>query len=230
MSSSTPSNGSEDRRTVVPEPEGTVPSEQRRVVPTSTPTTGATTSPGMVNRREDDLETRRREEYGGFNVGAAFFGWLVAIGVTILLTGILSAILAAIGSTASVTQQDATGSAGTVGIVTAVIVLVVLLIGYYAGGYVAGRMSRFDGGRQGVGVWVIGLLVTIVVAILGAIFGAKYNVLRLVNLPSIPISTQEATVGAIITIVVVLLGTLLAAFLGGKAGQRYHRKIDRVTI
>jgi hypothetical protein len=27
---------------------------------------------------------------------------------------------------------------------------------------------------------------------------------------------------------VIVLGTLLAAILGGKAGQRYHTKIDRV--
>ena len=41
-------------------------------------------------------------------------------------------------------------------------------------------MSRFDGARQGVGVWVMGFVVT-----------------------------------------------LVAAVLGGKAGERYHRKVDR---
>lgn len=175
------------------------------------------------------VEERRRDEYGGFNLGAAFFGWLVAIGVTILLTAIVGGVLAAVGSQYSVSQKQATSSADTAGIVTAAIVLAVLLIGYYAGGYVAGRMSRFDGGRQGAGVWLIGLLVTIVVAILGAVFGSTYDVLREVNLPSLPITADEATVGAIITLVAVLLGTLLAAVLGGKAGQRYHKKIDRIN-
>jgi hypothetical protein len=179
-------------------------------------------------RSEDDLQQRRREEYGGFNLGAAFFGWLVAIGVTILLTGIVGGVLAAVGSQYSVTQREATSSADTAGIVTAVILLVILLIGYFAGGYVAGRMSRFDGGRQGAGVWVIGLLVTIAVAVLGAIAGNEYDLLRRVDLPSLPITADEATVGAIITLVVIVLGTLLAAILGGKAGQRYHTKIDRV--
>jgi len=190
--------------------------------------TGASTE-SRVERTEGSVQERRKEEYGGFNIGAAFFGWLVAIGVTILLTGIVSAILAAVGSEVSITQRDATGSAGTVGIVTAIVLLVILLIGYFAGGYVAGRMSRFDGGRQGVGVWVIGLLVTILVAVLGGVFGSEYDVLREINLPSLPISRDEATVGAIITLAAVLLGTLLAAFLGGKAGQRYHTKIDRVV-
>ena len=35
----------------------------------------------MVGARE-----RQREEYGGFNIGAAFFGWLVATGLAVLLT------------------------------------------------------------------------------------------------------------------------------------------------
>jgi MFS family permease len=190
--------------------------------------TGARTADDRVGHTSSDVEERRRDEYGGFNLGAAFFGWLVAIGVTILLTAIVSGVLAAIGSQYSVSQKEATASADTAGIVTAIIVLVVLLIGYYAGGYVAGRMSRYDGGRQGAGVWVIGLLITIAVAILGAVAGSEYDLLREVNLPSLPISADEATVGAIITLVAVLLGTLLAAVLGGKAGQRYHSKIDRI--
>lgn len=40
---------------------------------------------------------RQREEFGGFNIGAAFFGWLVALGMAALLTAILSAAGAAIG-------------------------------------------------------------------------------------------------------------------------------------
>ncbi len=45
-------------------------------------------------------EEMTRERFGGVNPGAAFFGWLVAVGVTILLAGILGAVAAAIGETA----------------------------------------------------------------------------------------------------------------------------------
>ncbi|MEJ7690695.1 MAG: hypothetical protein WKF76_09855 [Nocardioidaceae bacterium] len=48
-------------------------------------------------------------------------------------------------------------------------------------------------------------------------------------MPSIPIPTDTATWGGIITLAAVLLGTLLAAVVGGKVGQRYHTKVDRVT-
>jgi hypothetical protein len=45
-------------------------------------------------------------------------------------------------------------------------------------------MSRFDGGRQGLAVWAIGLGVTIVLAVAGALFGAEYNVLEQLTCPA----------------------------------------------
>ena len=77
--------------------------------------------------------------------------------------------------------------------------LAILLIAYYSGGYVAGRMSRFDGARQGLMVWVIGLLVTLLAAALGWIAGDQYNLLDRVDVPRIPIPTDEITLGGIIT-------------------------------
>jgi hypothetical protein len=104
----------------------------------------------------------------------------------------------------------------------------VLLVAYFAGGYVAGRMSRFDGPRQGAGVWAIGLLVTVLLGVAGVLLGAKYNVLQQLNLPRIPVDEGSLTAGGLIALAAVVLGTLLAAVMGGKAGTRYHRKIDRV--
>jgi hypothetical protein len=177
--------------------------------------------------RARDTRAQQRDEFGGLNWGAAFFGWLVAVGVATLLTAILSAAGAAIGLTKTSPSQ-ATGSADTIGIVGGILFLLVLLIAYYAGGYVAGRMSRFDGPRQGAGAWVIGLLVTILLGVAGVLLGAKYNVLSQLNLPRIPIDEGTLTTGGVIALVAVILGTLLAAVLGGKAGTRYHRKIDKI--
>jgi hypothetical protein len=103
----------------------------------------------------------------------------------------------------------------------------VLAVGYYAGGYVAGRMSRFDGGRQGAAVWLLGLAVTVLAIIFGAVFGSKYNILDRVSLPRIPVDTGTLGWGTVVTAVVVLLLTLLAAVLGGKVGHRYHDRVDR---
>jgi hypothetical protein len=174
----------------------------------------------------ETVRARQREEFGGTNWGAAFFGWLVAIGVAVILLAILSAAGAAFGLT-DVSKSQAQANAETIGIVGALLLIAVLTIAYYCGGYVSGRMSRFDGGRQGFGTWVIGLIVTIVAAAAGALFGSEYNVLERLNLPYIPIDNGTLTAGAAFTLAAVVVLTLLAAMGGGKAGERYHRKIDR---
>jgi hypothetical protein len=172
------------------------------------------------------VRDRQRDEYGGFNIGAAFFGWLVAVGVAVLLTALLSAAGAAIGLT-SLSAGEAKSGADTISLIGGILFVLVLAIAYYAGGYVAGRMSRFDGSRQGVGVWVFGLLVTIALAVLGAIAGSEYNLLSQLNLPRIPIDEGDLATGAVIALIVILIATVLAAIAGGKVGERYHRKVDR---
>jgi amino acid transporter len=167
------------------------------------------------------------EKFGGANLGAAFFGWLVATGLAVLLIGIVGAVAAGIGESQNITQTDAERDAGTIGLAAAIVLVAVLLIGYYAGGYVAGRMSRFDGGRQGTAVWLIGLVVTVIAVAVGWIFGDRYNVLDRVDLPRIPIPDDQLTWGGVFTGLVVLVGTLLAAFTGGKVGRHYHDRVDR---
>ncbi|WP_231839606.1 hypothetical protein [Blastococcus saxobsidens] len=145
-----------------------------------------------------------------------------------LLIALLSAAGVALGLTQGVPSTDeAAAEASTIGIVGGIVLLVVLFLAYLAGGYVAGRMARFDGVRQGIPVFVTGLLVVLALAILGLVLGSGYNVLQQLNLPRIPIDEGTATTAGIITLVAVLLLTLLGAILGGKLGERYHRKVDR---
>jgi hypothetical protein len=183
------------------------------------------TVPAQSHRGHQEAKDR----FGGINWGAGFFGWLVAIALTILLTSVVGAVLAAVGSEANITQSDAERQAGTIGIAAGVVLLVVLGIAYFTGGYVAGRMSRFDGGKQGLAVWLIGFLVTLLAVGLGALFGAEYNIFDRVDLPRIPLSSEELSTGGAITALAVLVLSLLAAMLGGKVGHRYHDKVDRVA-
>ncbi|TDD29819.1 hypothetical protein E1218_03390 [Kribbella turkmenica] len=164
--------------------------------------------------------------YRGFKGGAAFFGWLVAVGLIALLTGIVGAVAAAVDYAVTIDWNAAEAEAGTIGIVSSAALLLILAIAYYNGGYVAGRLARFDGGRQGFGVWMIGVLVTLVVAAIAALAGSQYDVLTRVELPSVPLADETLTAGGLIAIGLALLITLLAAVAGGKAGQRYHRRID----
>ena len=193
---------------------------------------GTARRPPAIDPREGrplnsrDVQLRQREEFGGLNWGSAFFGWLVAVAIASLSIAILGAAGAGLGLTKTSSSQ-ASSSAGTIGIVGGVLLLVVLLVAYYACGYVAARMSRFDGPRQGAGVWLIGLLITVLLGFVGVVLGAKYNVLEKLSLPRIPVDEGSLTTGGAIALAAIVFGTLLVSVAGGKTGTRYHRKIDR---
>ncbi len=173
---------------------------------------------------------RQEERFGGINWGAGFFGWLVAVATAVLITGLAGAAVTATGSTAEVIPSELDGDTGPSGLIAAAALVAILVFAYYTGGYVAGRMSRFVGGRQGVGVYVTGLVSTLVTVGVGVVFGSRYDLLGRVNLATIPIPTEAVGLEGAVTAVAALLGTLLAAILGGKVGCRYHRKVDSYGV
>jgi MFS family permease len=182
---------------------------------------------GMPTHAREGVEAQH-DMFGGIKWGAAFFGWLSANGLAVIIVALLAAGGVAFGLTEGVpTADQAAESAEEIGIGGAIGILVITAIAYFAGGYVAGRMARFDGIRQGVAVWIIGLVVTVALAIAGAVFGSEYNVLSELNLPRIPVDEGTATAGAVISLIAVLVVTLVAAALGGQTGERYHRRVDR---
>jgi uncharacterized membrane protein len=182
-----------------------------------------------------EVVAREKSEFGGFKFGSAFFGWLTATGTTVILTALVAGAGAALGLGSAETTDEAAEvaeqNADTIGIVGIVAVLAILLIAYYCGGYVAGRMARFSGAKQGVAVWLWAVVIAVVVAIIGVLAGAQFNVLETLNsFPRLPIGEGELTTAGILTAVGALLVSLLGAVLGGLGGMRFHRKVDKAGL
>jgi len=198
-----------------------------------TAVTRAETDPDAGTRTlRDDVHAREKAEFGGFKFGSAFFGWLTAMGTTVLLTALVAAIGAAIGANTGMDGEDASDSVfGALGIVAAIVLALVLLVSYFAGGYVAGRMARFSGAKQGIAVWIWAIVIAIIVATVTAIAGSQWDILgTLQGFPRIPVTPETATTTSILTAIGAAIVTLVGAILGGLAGMRYHRKIDRVGL
>ncbi len=193
-----------------------------------------TTDRTVVPARET-VVAREREEHGGIKVGSCFFGWLTATGMAVLLTALAAAAGAALGLANNTDVNDATNASAdqvdTVTIISGIVLLVIIFVSYYCGGYVAGRMARFDGVKQGIGVWLWAIIVAIIVAIIGAVAGAKYNVLQQLNsFPRIPLDEGTITNAGVIALIGVLVASLVGALLGGLAGMRFHRKVDATGL
>jgi hypothetical protein len=198
--------------------------------PTSTPPRPATAPDRAA------VVARQKERFGGIKAGSAFFGWLTATGMSVLLIALLAAagVVFGVATNTTVTVDQAvqeseqvTGTAQTVGLVSAITLLVVLLVAYYCGGYVAGRMARFNGAKQGFAVWLWGVVMALVVAAVAAIAGAQYDVFAQLNLPRLPVNEGQVTTVRLITIGAAILAALIGAVLGGLAGLRFHRNVDK---
>lgn len=174
---------------------------------------------------------REKEQFGGIKVGSAFFGWLAATGTAVLLTALVAAAGTAVGLATNADLNEAANQAAgnqTVGLVGIIALLVILFVAYYCGGYVAGRMARFNGARQGLMVWIWALIAAVVVAVLALVAGQRFNILANLNsFPRIPVNEGQLNTMSIIAAVVVAVVALIGAVLGGLAGMHFHRKVDR---
>jgi hypothetical protein len=170
-------------------------------------------------------EVLQRKRFGGANWGAGFFGWLVVVAMSVLLTAAATAAVLGLDRTGDVLPAGADGSRNP-GIWAAAAVLGILVLSSFSGGYVAGRMSRFDGGRQGVVVWVVGLLLTGAVVGLGLVLGPQVELPSRADLSAWELPASATGLTVLAAVAVALVGSLVAAVVGGKVGCRYHRKVD----
>jgi hypothetical protein len=217
--------------TTTPPPEGERP---RAVVPERVATGGTTAAAPIVEPRAksrvDRRSTLQREkaEFGGMRFFLAFFGWLTATGAVVLLSAIVTGVLALLGVQSSTSKLTTSGSAvQTAGVVGVIVLAVVLFVGYYAGGYVAGRMARFSGVKQGLAVWIWAVIVAVLAAAAGAISANALGAFKQLNTAGLPVSGSLATVAGIVVLAVAIVFSLGGALLGGHAGMRFHRRVDR---
>jgi len=206
-------------------PSGKIPSQSaaNSAQPAARPAAGGKTM-------REEVVAKEKREFGGMQFGTAFFGWLTSTGAAVILTALVAGAGAAVGL-GTQTDPAAPENASTVGLIGAIALGVVVLIAYFCGGYVAGRMARFSGVKQGIAVWLWALIVAVILAITTAIAGSQFNILADLNsFPRIPIQEGDLALGSIITAVVIALISLGGAILGGVAGTRYHRKVDQAGL
>ncbi len=177
----------------------------------------------------EEREERLRDIYGGVDWLASFVVCLIAVVTGLALLALAALVLVPLGFTLNLAGREI----GTAIITGLVVVGFVLFLAYLFGGYVAGRMARFDGGRNGMMSVAWSLFLLLFVAAVGSFLpGRFFNVLQefVQNtvLPTVGGLTELGLLGAGI-VVGALLMELLGGFLGGRLGARYHAGIDRTS-
>lgn len=182
----------------------------------------------------EEREDRLRDMYGGVDWLASFLGFVFTLVVGVFLAAILAVILVPLG----ISLTPSSGATLGVAAITGLVVLGILIfLTYFFGGYVSGRLARFDGGRNGAMLLLWSLLGAALLVLAGGILSGVLpgnvsdsirNFLQETVLPSIGEVLAIGIIGIVI-LVAALLIALLGGFLGGRAGSRYHTEIDRTT-
>jgi hypothetical protein len=161
-----------------------------------------------------------RDRFGGLDVPATLVGMLTALALIVLVGGLAGAAVGAVGY-----QTSVEGASEEVSIGALAGGIVVIFAAFLVGGWAAGRIARYDGVVNGAmtGVWA--LLLAAALAVLGAWLGSEYNVFANVDLPSW-FSRDALTAGAIASGAVTIAAMLVGGALGGRAGERFHRRAD----
>src|SRR5215212_8356140 len=195
-------------------------------------TRDATPYPRGYFEAADEREDRLRDMYGGVDWLASFLGFVFAIVLGAVFSAVAGLVLVPFGF-----PPEISGGQLGASVLTGLAVLGVLIfLTYFFGGYVAGRLARFDGGRNGAMVLVWTFIVALILALVAVVFSGFLPAGMadgVSNLARGTVSTATNLAGAgvagIIVAVAALLLALLGGLFGGRLGSRYHTEIDRAS-
>src|SRR3954454_17331244 len=185
-----------------------------------------------LRRREQssrELRWRERQEFGGrIQWEAVFFGLLSAIG---LMASLVAMVVGALVATDVMSFHD-TAASLVDHVMTAggAIPVAILALGYLTGGYVAARMGRFDGWRQGLGICLLSVGIGVAVAITAWITDGDLNPIKSITLPSNPIDEGPLSHSGWIILAAAAIVALVFSLVGGVLGERFHRAVDRAGL
>ena len=178
----------------------------------------APTEPIVLRRRERQVFARR------IQWETVFFGLLAAVGLAALLVAMLLGGLVAAGVTDF--RDNAATFFDHLTIAGGGVAIAIIALSYLTGGYVAARMARFDGWRQGLGIWLLSLLMVVAVGITAWIGGGTLDPTESISLPSNPVDAGPLSHSGWAILAAVLAVSLVAAVAGGILGERFHRAVD----
>jgi hypothetical protein len=177
----------------------------------------------LTESGRDRAALARGAGFGRFSFISVLAGVLVAYGGLAVLLAAAYGITQAGGVAATLSFDDL----ARLSVGSATVIVAATLVSYLFGGYVAGRMARRAGLRNGFGVFVLALLLLAALGALLAVRDGSDQVAASLRDAGIPTTldgwsqiSSWAGMGS-------LLAMLFGAVLGGKLGERWHTKLTR---
>lgn len=189
----------------------------------------ATTDPSRRIAGAENLSSFY-QRYGKSDLLASVVGMFAGLGTLVFLGALIAAGAGGIDYQLNIiTEEGALDEASLIGMIVAAIVI---FASFIVGGFAAGRMSRYNGGMNGLGAGLWLILLVAVFAALGAFVGDEYNAFNRSDLPNwfAQIDVEDRTAMAAISSAVLVVATLVGGYIGGRLGETYHTRVDAALI
>ena len=181
------------------------------------------------------IHTERRRDRRALaeQAGVGSISWVSVLAGTLAAYGFTAALLAIVGGIAAAINNGSDFSsvaAGDLKLSAGIIVAVTLFFAFLFGGYVAGRMALRSGVANGLGVFVLSVILAVGIGVWVRDAGGGSSLtstLRNVGAPTTWHAWRAVgTIAGAISLVAMLFGSMI----GGADGERWHAKLVRRAL
>ncbi|HEY7824600.1 MAG TPA: hypothetical protein VIG24_17290 [Acidimicrobiia bacterium] len=187
------------------------------------------TDPGRRIAGAEDISSFY-ERYGKSDILASVIGMFAGFGTLVFLGALIAAGAGGIDYQLNIINEE--GILDEASLVGLIVAAIFVFASFIVGGFAAGRMSRYNGGMNGLGAGLWMILLVAIFAALGAWVGAEYNAFNRAELPNwfAQIDVDDLTAMAVIASAVLVVATLAGGYIGGRLGETYHTRVDAALI
>ncbi len=170
------------------------------------------------------------ERYGKADFLASVIGMFAGLGTLVFLSALIAAGAGGIDYQLNMLNEE--GALDEASVIGMILAAVLVFVSFIVGGFAAGRMSRYNGGMNGLGAGLWLILLVAIFAALGAFVGAEYNAFNRADLPNwfAQVDVDDLTAMAAIASAVLVVATLAGGYIGGRLGETYHTRVDAALI
>lgn len=171
------------------------------------------------------LERRKDRRALAHEAGFGSVSGISVLGGTLAAYGLAAAVLAIAGGIAVLIHggSDFSGvSSYTLKVTTGIVVALVLFLAFLYGGYVAGRMARRSGVRNGLGVFVLGVILAVGIGVWVREAGGGPSLAQTLRDVGAPTTWHQWQAEGYLFGIIALVAMLVASIIGGASGERWH--------
>jgi len=178
-------------------------------------------------------ERRRDRRALAEQAGVGSISWVSVLAGTLAAYGFTAALLAIVGGIAAAINNGSDFSsvaAGDLKLSAGIIVAVTLFFAFLFGGYVAGRMALRSGVANGLGVFVLSVILAVGIGVWVRDAGGGSSLTSTLRNVGAPTTWHAWRAVGTIAGVVSLVAMLFGSMIGGADGERWHAKLVRRAL